>query len=78
MTEKFLRTVTVIYYCDTSLELLHETHDFEQNIHGRVILPEIFKEGKSIIAVCDGEIKILNKLGDRITLVEEECASKRK
>lgn len=71
MTEKILRTVTVIYYCDASLELLHETRDFEQNIHGRVILPKEFKEGKSIIAVCDGEIKILNKLGDRITLVAE-------
>ena len=71
MTENTLRTVTVIYYCDTSLELLHETRKFEQNIHGRVILPDDFKDGKSIIAVCDGEIKILNKLGDRITLIEE-------
>ena len=66
-----LRTVTVIYYCDTSLELLHETQAFHQNEHGRVILPEDFKTGKSIIAVCDGEIQILNKLGDRITLIEE-------
>ncbi len=71
MTEKTLRTVTIIYYCDTSLELLHETGEFEQNIHGRVILPDDFKEGKSIVAVCDGEIRILNKLGDRVTIIKE-------
>lgn len=71
MTEKQHRQVTIIYYCDVSLELLHETHIFAQNEQGRVILPAEFKEGKSIIAVCDGEIKILNKLGDRITMVKE-------
>jgi len=66
-----LHTVTVIYYNDVSLELLHETQAFPQNEQGRVILPTDFKEGKSIIAVCDGEIEILNKLGDRITLIED-------
>jgi len=65
------RQVTIIYYCDVSLELLHETHVFAQNAQGRVILPAEFKEGKSIIAVCDGEIQILNKLGDRITMLKE-------
>jgi len=71
MTNKQQRQVTIIYYCDVSLELLHETHTFAQNEQGRVILPAEFKEGKSIIAVCEGEIKILNKLGDRITMVKE-------
>jgi len=66
-----LHTVTVIYYNDVSLELLHETQAFHQNEQGRVILPASFKAGKSIIAVCDGEIEILNKLGDRITLIED-------
>ena len=71
MTEKQHRQVTIIYYSDISLELLHETHTFAENAQGRVILPAEFKENKSIIAVCDGEIKILNKLGDRITLLQE-------
>jgi uncharacterized protein (TIGR02922 family) len=71
MSEK-LHLVTVIYYHEESLELMHETHEFPQNEQGRVILPPEFKAGKSIIAVCDGEIKILNKLGDRIVMVDTE------
>jgi uncharacterized protein (TIGR02922 family) len=66
-----LHQVTVIFYNEQSLELMHETHDFAQNEQGRVILPAEFKEGKSIVAVCEGEIQILNKLGDRIILVED-------
>lgn len=58
--------VTVIYYSDASLELLHEVQTFTQNENGRVVIPAEFKEGKSIIAVCKGEIEVLNKVGDRI------------
>ncbi len=36
------------------------------NEQGRVVIAEGFKEGKSIVAVCAGEIQILNKIGDRI------------
>ncbi len=64
------RKVTVIFYSDEGLELLHEVKTFEQNEHGRVVIPDSFKEGKSIIAVCDGEIQILNKIGDRILSVD--------
>lgn len=60
------QVVTVIYYSDTSLELLHEIQVFKQNDNGRVVIPHDFKEGKSIIAVCKGEIEVLNKVGDRI------------
>ncbi len=63
------RTVTIIYYCDDGLELHHKVKIFAQNEVGRVIIPPAFKEGKSIIAVCDGEIEILNKIGDRILSV---------
>jgi len=63
------RKVTIIYYFDDGLELHHEAKTFEQNDEGRVIIPQAFKEGKSIIAVCDGEIEILNKIGDRILSV---------
>ena len=64
-----LRTVTIIYYCDDDLELHHKVRTFDQNDDGRVVIPQAFKEGKSIIAVCDGEVEILNKIGDRILSV---------
>lgn len=64
--EQEVRLVTIIYYSDLSLELMHETHAFPQNKNGRVIIPNEFKADKSIIAVCDGKVTILNKVGDRI------------
>ncbi|MCO4798903.1 MAG: TIGR02922 family protein [Colwelliaceae bacterium] len=63
--ESELRKVTIIYYSDLSLELMHEVATFPQNKNGRVIISDSFKKDKSIIAVCDGEAKILNKVGDR-------------
>lgn len=63
------RQVTIIYYKDDGLELHHKVKTFEQNDDGRVVIPQEFKEGKSIIAVCDGEVQILNKIGDRILSV---------
>lgn len=67
-----LTTVTIIYYTDTSLELKHEIKSYPKNENGRVVIPEEFKEGKSIITVCLGEITILNKFGDRILSVDTE------
>lgn len=66
MVDDMKQVVTVIYYSDTSLELLHEVQHFDHNEQGRVIIPQAFKTGKSIIAVCKGEIEVLNKVGDRI------------
>ncbi len=71
MTDTKLRTVTIIYYCDNSLELMHHVGDFPQNKSGRVIISNDFKVEKSIVAVCDGEITILNKVGDRIHLIND-------
>lgn len=71
MQNSHSHTVTIIYYSNDSLELHCITNAFPQNEAGRVILPASFKEGKSIIAVCEGKVKILNQLGDRITLVED-------
>jgi uncharacterized protein (TIGR02922 family) len=67
--EQTLTQVTIIYYQVESLELLHEVKHFPKNHQGRVVLPLEFKKGKSIIAVCEGEITILNKVGDRILSV---------
>jgi len=66
-----LTQVTIIYYHDESLELLHEVKSFTKNQQGRVVIPEVFREGKSIIAVCQGEIQIINKVGDRILSIGE-------
>ena len=60
------RLVTIIYYSDISLELMHEVHTLPQSKSGRVVIPESFKVNKSVIAVCDGEVTILNKVGDRV------------
>lgn len=60
------RTVTILFYDIHSLELKHEVAMFPQKELGRVIISDDFKKNKSIIAVCDGEISVLNKIGDRI------------
>lgn len=65
-SELEVRTVTILYYSDISLELMHEVCTFPQHKHGRVIIPDSYKEDKSIIAVCDGEVTVLNKIGDRV------------
>jgi len=71
MLEQNLTLVTVIYYHDQSLELLHQVKEFPKNEDGRVVISKEFKEGKSIIAVCLGEIEIMNKVGDRILAMVE-------
>ncbi len=66
MSSNVLTTVTIIYYNENCLELNHAVKDYPKNESGRVIIPQAFKEGKSIVAVCLGEITILNKIGDRV------------
>ena len=65
------KTVTIIYYSDLSLELLSETHNFTVSPTGRVVIPDSFKNGKSIVAVCAGKIEILNKIGERILPMDD-------
>ncbi|RHW77285.1 TIGR02922 family protein [Colwellia sp. RSH04] len=63
-------TVTIIYYNENCIELQHEVKTYPKSDSGRVIIPHEFKEGKSIVAVCLGEIVILNKVGDRVISIE--------
>lgn len=63
------RKVTVIYCCDEELTMYRKIHTFNLNGYGDMIIPQDFKRGKTIVAVCEGEIDILNTDGDR--LVEE-------
>lgn len=65
--------VTVIYYDNNSLELHHKYLTVNAKSNGRVIIPQEYKKGKSIIAVCEGEVDVLNKVGDRILPVSA-CA----
>lgn len=57
--------ITVIYYSDVSLELHHSVIEVTER-DGRVIVPAEFKVGKNIVAICKGNVEILNKLGERI------------
>jgi uncharacterized protein (TIGR02922 family) len=61
-----MKEVTIIYYSEQSLELKHSVEFFLQLNNGRVVIPESYKENKSIIAVCEGRVNILNKFGERI------------
>ena len=63
------RKVTVIYCCDNDLAMYRKTQVFNLNAYGDMIIPQDFKRGKTIVAVCDGEINIINSVGDRV--VEE-------
>lgn len=60
------KLVTIIFYQDKDLTLEHESHELNVSEKGRVIIPEALKRNRSIIAVCEGKVEILNKLGDRI------------
>ncbi|WP_394129034.1 TIGR02922 family protein [Shewanella maritima] len=61
-------TVTVLYYEEpVSLEMHNEVlKDLDIGASGRVMIPDSFRRGKSIIAVLDGECRILNALGERV------------
>ncbi len=63
------RKVTIIYCCDNDLAMYRKTQVFNLNAYGDMIIPQDFKRGKTIVAVCDGEINIINSVGDRV--VEE-------
>ncbi len=41
--------VTIIYYCDSSLELKHQIITAQKNKSGSFVIPEEFKEDKSVI-----------------------------
>lgn len=60
------RLITIIFYSNISLKLMHEVRTFPQSKSGRVVIPASFKVDKSIIAVCDGAVAIIDKFGDRI------------
>jgi len=60
------RKVTVIYCCDNELALYRKTQSFNINPYGDMIIPQEFKRGKTIVAVCEGDIDIINSVGDKL------------
>ncbi|WNC67856.1 TIGR02922 family protein [Thalassotalea nanhaiensis] len=71
MNTQISKTVTIFFYDDISLELKHRVGTFNYNPNGRVIIPTSFKHDKSIVAVCEGDVKVLNKVGERILPLEK-------
>lgn len=68
-------TITVLYY-DAPVGLtMHNAVLSGLNVSdaGRVMIPEHFRKGKSIIAVLEGECKILNSLGERVFAQSTLC-----
>ncbi len=70
MNKDDLIAVTIIYYNDNCIELQHTVKSYPKSESGRVIIDTEFKKNKSIVAVCLGEITILNKVGDRVIGIE--------
>ncbi len=60
------RTVTVIYCCDEDLALYRKTESFSLNVYGDMVIPRDFKRGKTIVAVCEGEVDVINCVGDKL------------
>jgi uncharacterized protein (TIGR02922 family) len=60
------RKITVIYCCDDELELYRETMDVNNNAYGDMVIPKDFRSGKTIVAVCEGEINILNSIDNKL------------
>ncbi|MDR6962868.1 uncharacterized protein (TIGR02922 family) [Shewanella putrefaciens] len=61
-------TVTVLYYDAPVGLIMHNAvlNGLSLSESGRVMIPASFRNGKSIIAVLEGECKILNSLGERV------------
>ncbi|MDN3652035.1 DUF2375 family protein [Thalassotalea ponticola] len=55
MPDNKTMNVTVIYFDSDTLELKHHIGEFPVLAEGRVVLSDQFKNGKSIVAVCEGE-----------------------
>ncbi|TYK65882.1 TIGR02922 family protein [Colwellia echini] len=64
--EQAKRKVTIIYCCDNDLALYRKTQSFNLNDYGDMIIPQEFKRGKTIVAVCAGEIDVINSVGDKL------------
>ena len=60
------KKVTVIYCCDNDLAMYRKTQSFNLNAYGDMIIPQDFKRGKTIVAVCEGDVNVINSVGEKL------------
>ncbi|WOH39326.1 DUF2375 family protein [Thalassotalea fonticola] len=65
------KTVSVFYYNNRSLELKHQVLHYPYTNNGKVLIPNEFKKFRNILTVYDGNLKVLNKIGERILPLEK-------
>lgn len=53
--------VTIFYYSHIDIDLNVYHGKFTCLNDGRILIPEEFKDGKDIIAVCNGHIEVLEQ-----------------
>ncbi len=60
------KQVTVFYLCLNDISIYHQTLIAAvASNDGQVVIPAEFEAGKSIIAVCEGKVTVLNPASDR-------------
>lgn len=67
-----MQLVTVLYYTESDLRLCDQSLTLEESENGRVIIPAEFKVGKQIVAVLEGECRLLSRLGERVLPLSAE------
>ena len=57
---------TIIYSCNNSIAISYKVLHLPVEVGKRLIIPDDFKKDKIIIAVCEGEVNVLNTLGESV------------
>lgn len=65
------KVVTVFYYDNRSLVLKHRVMHYPYTANGKVMIPTAFKKFRAILAVFEGDLTVLNKVGERILPMED-------
>ncbi len=63
-----MKTVSILFYTDGEHVLKSETLTIQPSQNGRLIIPDHHKQNRTIVAVCEGEVNIINSLGERLTV----------
>lgn len=66
MENSDLQIYTVIYQVEETMMVCDAKLPLWKSDTGRVIIPDDFKQGRHIIAVIDGPVNVLDRLGDRM------------
>ena len=68
-----LATVTIIYYHDESLELMHEIKHYPKNGQGRIVIPEDFNEKLKVLLSPHRQTNQGSRVNIRYGLTEAEA-----